>query len=51
VDVHAELETLRRTGELVCDINSLVDGPYLRTLPGLQRCDGFFAAILESISR
>jgi 16S rRNA (cytosine967-C5)-methyltransferase len=29
------------------DIDSLVDGKYLRTIPGVHPCDGFFAAILE----
>ena len=24
-------------------------GPYLRTIPGIHPCDGFFAAILERI--
>jgi 16S rRNA C967 or C1407 C5-methylase (RsmB/RsmF family) len=24
-----------------------VAGPYLRTIPGVHPCDGFFAAILE----
>jgi hypothetical protein len=28
-------------------VDSLVKGPYLRTLPGGHPCDGFFAAILE----
>jgi len=52
VDVHAELENLRRTGELVStDVNSLAAGSYLRTVPGIHRCDGFFAAILEPITK
>lgn len=29
------------------DIESILRGPYLRTLPGVHPCDGFFAAILE----
>jgi 16S rRNA (cytosine967-C5)-methyltransferase len=41
-----ELSRLR--GELVfSDLGSLVRGPYLRTLPGVHPCDGFFAAVLE----
>jgi 16S rRNA (cytosine967-C5)-methyltransferase len=41
------LEFLRESGELAWgDMDSLLDGPYLRTLPGMQPCDGFFAAIL-----
>ncbi len=44
----AELRQLRRSGELVWeDIDSLVAGPYLKTLPGVHPCDGFFAAIIE----
>ncbi len=43
-----ELERLRLERELVWkDIDSLTKGPYLRTLPGIHPCDGFFAAILE----
>jgi 16S rRNA (cytosine967-C5)-methyltransferase len=29
------------------DLQSLFDGPYLRTIPGIHPCDGFFVAILE----
>ena len=48
VDCRTELEKLRTEGELRWeDINSLTDGPYLRTIPGKQPGDGFFAAILE----
>ena len=48
VPVREELERLRASGELVwADVDSLVKGPYLRTLPGVQPCDGFFAVILE----
>lgn len=43
-----ELERLRAAGELAWqDLGSLVDGPFLRTIPGTHPCDGFFAAILE----
>jgi 16S rRNA (cytosine967-C5)-methyltransferase len=31
------------------DLDSLLSGPYLRTIPGVHPCDGFFAAILERI--
>jgi 16S rRNA (cytosine967-C5)-methyltransferase len=42
-----ELARLGRSGQLVWpDIASLTDGPYLRTLPGVHPCDGFFAAIV-----
>jgi 16S rRNA (cytosine967-C5)-methyltransferase len=48
VPVHAELSRLRDEGELVWkDIEKLVSGNFLRTLPGLLPCDGFFAAVLE----
>lgn len=48
LDVRGELETLCGTGDLVWpDVSRLVDGPYLRTLPGIHPCDGFFAAIIE----
>ena len=43
-----ELEKLRVKGELIGqDTDSLVSGSYLRTLPGVHPCDGFFAAIIE----
>ena len=43
-----ELKTLQSEGELVWnDISSLVSGPYLRTLPGIDPYDGFFAAVLQ----
>ena len=43
-----ELVRLRESGELVwADIDSMVRGAFLRTLPGVHPCDGFFAAILE----
>jgi len=39
---------LQSNGELAWkDIDSLITGPYLRTIPGVHPCDGFFAAILE----
>jgi 16S rRNA C967 or C1407 C5-methylase (RsmB/RsmF family) len=31
------------------DVGSLTRGPYLRTVPGVHPCDGFFAAILEKL--
>jgi 16S rRNA (cytosine967-C5)-methyltransferase len=43
-----ELERLQSQGELAWpDLDSLLSGPYLRTLPGVHACDGFFAALLE----
>ena len=48
VDCRIQLEQLQQEKELIWpDLSSLVRGPYLRTLPGLHPCDGFFAAILE----
>jgi len=42
------LETLRDQGQLLWqDIPSLTSGPYLRTIPGVHPCDGFFAAVME----
>jgi 16S rRNA (cytosine967-C5)-methyltransferase len=48
VDCKRELEPMRQSGE-VCwqDIASLLSGPYLRTIPGVHPCDGFFAALIE----
>jgi 16S rRNA (cytosine967-C5)-methyltransferase len=43
-----ELQRLRDSGELAWeDLGSLVSGAYLRTIPGVHPCDGFFAAIIE----
>jgi 16S rRNA (cytosine967-C5)-methyltransferase len=43
-----ELRHLQAEGELVWDdVDSLTLGPYLRTIPGVHPCDGFFAAIVE----
>jgi 16S rRNA (cytosine967-C5)-methyltransferase len=48
LDCRAELERLQQEGELIWpDPSMLTRGPYLRTLPGVHPCDGFFAAILE----
>jgi 16S rRNA (cytosine967-C5)-methyltransferase len=48
LDCGEELAHLKAAGELTCpDILSLTRGPYLRTLPGIHPCEGFFAAILE----
>jgi 16S rRNA (cytosine967-C5)-methyltransferase len=50
LDCRTELERLQQEGELIWpDICSLIRGPYLRTLPGVHPCDGFFVAILEKI--
>jgi 16S rRNA (cytosine967-C5)-methyltransferase len=48
IDVAVELKRLRKSGEMCWeDISSLLAGPYLRTIPGLHPCDGFFAALIE----
>ena len=50
LDCGDELEQLKKRGELIWDDPStLTRGSYLRTLPGVHPCDGFFAAILEKI--
>src|SRR5260221_565034 len=48
-DLKRELEQLRQSGELASgfDIASVLAGPYLRTIPGVHPCDGFFAAMIE----
>jgi 16S rRNA (cytosine967-C5)-methyltransferase len=47
-DCREELQRLRSTGELLwSDLDSLLSGKFLRTIPGLQPCDGFFAAVIE----
>ena len=49
LDCREQLQRLRQEGEVVWDdLNSLVRGKFLRTLPGLHPCDGFFAAMIES---
>jgi 16S rRNA (cytosine967-C5)-methyltransferase len=48
IPVREELARLQDSGELVWkNIDQLVSGDFLRTLPGVQPCDGFFAAVLE----
>ena len=43
-----ELLKLKESGTLVWpDIDGLVSGNFLRTLPGVHPCDGFFAGILQ----
>ncbi len=42
-----ELQRLREGGELAWDdVDSLTEGPFLQTIPGIHPCDGFFAAII-----
>jgi 16S rRNA (cytosine967-C5)-methyltransferase len=48
LDCRSELDLLKKAGDLTWpDPASLTRGPYLRTIPGIHPCDGFFAAILE----
>lgn len=48
IDCGLELECLKASGELTWSKPALLTrGPYLRTIPGVHPCDGFFAAILE----
>jgi 16S rRNA (cytosine967-C5)-methyltransferase len=47
-DATDELEELRERGELAWnDVSSLLSGKFLRTIPGVHPCDGFFAAVIE----
>jgi len=47
-DFSRDLESLQQSRELCSDgIPSLLAGPYLRTIPGVHPCDGFFAALIE----
>jgi 16S rRNA (cytosine967-C5)-methyltransferase len=51
IDCGTELRSLQQQAEPIwSDFSSLTRGPYLRTLPGVHPCDGFFAAILERVS-
>lgn len=48
LDCRTEIDRLHAIGELTWpDPLSLTRGPYLRTIPGVHPCDGFFAAIFE----
>ena len=48
VDCRGELEQLRLSGELCwSNLESLLAGTYLRTIPGEHPCDGFFVAIID----
>src|SRR5208337_1949889 len=48
-DCKGELEHLQKSGELSSEVEiaSLLAGPFLRTIPGVHPCDGFFAALIE----
>jgi 16S rRNA (cytosine967-C5)-methyltransferase len=46
-NIAEDLQRLRASGELYCEDNSsLLEGPYLRIVPGAHSCDGFFAAVI-----
>jgi len=48
LDCRSELQAMQERGELVSqDLDSITDDGFLRTLPGVHPCDGFFAAMLE----
>jgi len=48
VECEGVLEEIKSAGELAWeDPKTLVRGKYLRTLPGVHPCDGFFAAVLR----
>jgi len=48
LDCRRQLEQMQQRGELnVHRIETLLAGPYLRTIPGVHQCDGFFVAIIE----
>lgn len=51
VDLNCELDGLRQSGEFSesyeKDLSPILAGPYLRTIPGVHPCDGFFAAMIE----
>lgn len=48
IPMDQELTGLHESGDLVWkNIDQLVSGDFLRTIPGVQPCDGFFAAVLE----
>lgn len=49
VDCAKRLQEFRRSGDLLCwsAKEPLTEGPYLRTIPGVHPCDGFFAATIK----
>jgi 16S rRNA (cytosine967-C5)-methyltransferase len=48
IPVQNELQRLRDSGELVWkNLGELISGDFLRTIPGVHPCDGYFAAVLE----
>lgn len=50
IPVREELTRLQQTRELAWkDLDQLISGDFLRTVPGVQPCDGFFAAVLQKL--
>ncbi|MGH9523524.1 MAG: RsmB/NOP family class I SAM-dependent RNA methyltransferase, partial [Terriglobales bacterium] len=47
VRVISAREVLSEIDDLAIAADELISGPYLRTIPGVQPCDGFFAAVVE----
>jgi 16S rRNA (cytosine967-C5)-methyltransferase len=48
VPIKEELLRLQHSGELVwSNLDQLISGNFLQTIPGVHPCDGFFAAVLE----
>jgi 16S rRNA (cytosine967-C5)-methyltransferase len=48
IPMRQELARLQKSDDLVWkNIDQLISDDFLRTIPGVQPCDGFFAAILE----
>lgn len=51
INLEEELRRLAISGEVaVTNHGLLVNGPFLRTIPGVHQCDGFFVAAYERIS-
>lgn len=51
LDCRDQLRRLQAEAELICDdLDSLARGNFLRTLPGVHPCDGFFAAVMQVAS-
>ena len=50
IPIERRLQDLSQEGSIQSDaIKALVKGDFLRTIPGIQPCDGFFAAIVEQV--
>jgi 16S rRNA (cytosine967-C5)-methyltransferase len=52
LDMKPELERLHARDQLATDFSSdsVVKGPHLRTIPGIQPTDGFFVAMLQKMA-